>query len=133
MIKNLWLFLRSVTINLRSRGGLSKFLRQRSSQFFHSECQSVRSPQDHFQDLELVLQRHAAALETEIRALQQADETAQWSAAWKQIYNWHFAQCFARQKIFRNWAADAAGWELLPERKYPNRGNRRGGESREEE
>jgi hypothetical protein len=84
----------------------------------------LRSPQDHFQDLDAILQRHAAALEAEVRSLQQADETAEWSQAWKQIYNWHFAQSFARQKIFRNWAADAAAWKLLPTRVYPNQGNR---------
>lgn len=84
----------------------------------------MRSPQAHFQDMEIILQRHAAALEAEVRSLQQADETAQWSTAWKQIYNWHFARCFARQKAFHNWAADAAGWRLLPDRVYPNRGNR---------
>lgn len=84
----------------------------------------MRPPQDHFRDLEAVFQRHAAALEAEVRALQQADETARWSTAWKQIYNWQFAQRFASQKPFRNWAADAAGWKLLPDRRYPNQGNR---------
>jgi RES domain-containing protein len=85
----------------------------------------LRPPQAHFQELELIFQRHAAALEAEVRALQQADETAQWSVAWKQIYNWHFAQCFARQKVLRNWAADASAWKLLPSRVYPNQGNRK--------
>lgn len=84
----------------------------------------MQPPDRHFQELEAILQRHAAALEADVRALQQTDETAQWPSAWKQIYNWHFASCFARQKIFRNWAADAAAWKLLPERNYPNRGNR---------
>jgi len=84
----------------------------------------LRSPQEHFKDLEAILNRHATALEAEIRTLQQSDETAQWSNAWKQVYNWNFAQVFARQKVFRNWAADAAAWKLLPERNYPNRGNR---------
>jgi hypothetical protein len=85
----------------------------------------VRSPQAHFQDLEAIFQKYAADLEAEVRALQQADETAQWSTAWKRVYNWHFANCFVRQKIWRNWAADAAAWNLLPERVYPNRGNRK--------
>lgn len=84
----------------------------------------MRPPQEHFHQLEAILQRHAEALEAEVRALQQSDETARWTAAWKQVYNWHFAQCFARQKVFRNWAADATAWKLLPERVYPNRGNR---------
>ncbi|AFZ29954.1 hypothetical protein Glo7428_1387 [Gloeocapsa sp. PCC 7428] len=84
----------------------------------------MRSPQEHFSDLEAILKRHAEALEAEIRALQQSDETAQWSSAWKQVYNWNFAKAFARQKVFRNWAADAAAWKLLPQRNYPNQGNR---------
>lgn len=84
----------------------------------------MRTPQEHFQELEIIMQKHAAALEAEVRALQQADETAQWCSAWKQIYNWHFAQVFSQPKIFRNWAADAAGWKLLPHREYPNAGNR---------
>lgn len=88
------------------------------------EYRRLRSPQEHFQDLEAILERHAAALEADVRQLQQSDETAQWPTAWKHIYNWHFAQVFVRQKIFRNWAADAAGWKLLPERVYPNQGNR---------
>jgi hypothetical protein len=85
----------------------------------------VQSLDRHFQELEIILQRHAAALEAEVRALQQADETAQWSTAWKQVYNWHFANRFTQQTIFRNWAADAAAWGLLPSRNYPNRGNRK--------
>lgn len=84
----------------------------------------MRSPQDHFQDLDAIFQRHAAALEAEVRSLQQSDETAKWSQSWKQVYNWRFAQSFVRQKIFRNWAADAAAWKLLPDRVYPNQGNR---------
>ncbi|NJO51951.1 MAG: hypothetical protein HC840_23925 [Leptolyngbyaceae cyanobacterium RM2_2_4] len=64
------------------------------------------------------MQRHAAALEADVRSLQSIDHTADWPAALKQAYNWHFAQCFVRQKIFRNWAADAAAWRLLPERTY---------------
>jgi hypothetical protein len=79
----------------------------------------------HFQALDAILQRHAAALEADVRALQQADETAQWPTAWKQVYNWRFANCFVRQKVLRNWAADAAAWDLLPQRTYPNRGNRK--------
>jgi hypothetical protein len=85
----------------------------------------VVSLDSHFHALEAILQRHAAALEAEVRALQAADQTADWPTAWKQLYNWRFAQCFAQPKIFRNWAADAAAWGLLPERDYPNRGNRR--------
>lgn len=79
----------------------------------------------HFAALDDLLQRHAAALEAEVRALQQQDQTAEWPTAWKQLYNWHFAQRFAGQKIWRNWAADAAAWGLLPSRHYPNQGNRR--------
>jgi hypothetical protein len=82
------------------------------------------TPKKHFEQLEAIMQRHAAALEAEVRSLQSTDQTSSWSPALKQSYNWHFAQCFAHQKIFRNWAADAAGWGLLPERTYPNRGNR---------
>lgn len=81
-------------------------------------------PEEHFRKLEAIFQRHAAALEAEVRSLQTADETAQWPTAWKRLYNWHFAQCFVRQRIFQNWGADAAAWKLLPERVYPNRGNR---------
>lgn len=77
----------------------------------------------HFQQIEAIMQRHAAALEAEIRALQQVDETTDWSPAWKRVYNWYFANCFARQSVFRNWAGDAAAWKLLPDRVYPNRGN----------
>ena len=83
----------------------------------------MQSPDSHFVALEAILQQHAAALEAEVRALQQADETAQWPTAWKQRYNWQFAQRFVQPAIFRNWAADAAAWHLLPERHYPNRGN----------
>jgi hypothetical protein len=79
----------------------------------------LRQPDDHFRDIEAIMQKHAAALEAEIRALQAADETAQWSRAWKQIYNWRFANAFAKPKIFRNWAADASSWGLLPTREYP--------------
>ncbi|WP_460203027.1 hypothetical protein [Scytonema sp. NUACC21] len=86
----------------------------------------MRSPEEHFRELETLLQKHAEALEADIRALQAADETAEWPNAWKQIYNWRFANAFVRQKVFRNWAADAAGWNLLPERLYPNRGNQQG-------
>lgn|GEM_PF-2039157 len=82
------------------------------------------TPQDHFQQLEAIMQRHAAALEEDVRSLQSIDHTSDWPTALKQAYNWHFAQCFVRQKIFRNWAADAAAWGLLPARTYPNRGNR---------
>ncbi|HEY9639404.1 MAG TPA: hypothetical protein V6C57_02915 [Coleofasciculaceae cyanobacterium] len=84
----------------------------------------MQPPDIHFQELEALFQRHAVALEAEVRALQQAHETDQWPTAWKQEYNGRFAQCFTRPKIFRNWAADAAGWRLLPARKYPNAGNR---------
>jgi hypothetical protein len=86
----------------------------------------LQPPNIHFQELETLFQRHAAALEAEVRALQQIHETEQWPTAWKQEYNWRFAQGFANPKIFRNWAADAAAWKLLPERQYPNRGNRAG-------
>ncbi|MBI4783332.1 MAG: hypothetical protein HY785_18745 [Oscillatoriophycideae cyanobacterium NC_groundwater_1537_Pr4_S-0.65um_50_18] len=92
----------------------------------------MQPPDIHFQELEEVFQRHAAALESEVRALQQAHETAQWPSAWKQIYNWKFARCFSRQKIWRNWAADAAAWGLLPDRQYPNRGNQMGCEQSQE-
>jgi hypothetical protein len=84
----------------------------------------MKTPQHHFRTLEAIMQRHAMALEEEIRALQVADQTQQWPTAWKQLYNWYFANCFAQQKVFRNWAADAAAWNLLPKRQYPNRGNR---------
>ncbi|MBD2091573.1 hypothetical protein H6F67_17150 [Microcoleus sp. FACHB-1515] len=84
----------------------------------------MRTPQEHFHDLEAILAKHAAAIEAEVRALQQADDTTNWPTAWKQIYNWHFAQAFAKPKVFRNWAADAAAWKLLPPRVYPNQGNR---------
>lgn len=84
----------------------------------------MRSPQAHFSELEIIFQRHAQALEADIRALQQSDQTAQWSSAWKQTYNWNFAKAFVKQQVFCNWAADAAAWRLLPERVYPNRGNR---------
>lgn len=85
----------------------------------------MRQPDEHFRDIEAIMQKHAAALEAEIRALQQADETAKWPNAWKRIYNWRFTNAFVEQKIFRNWAADAQAWELLPERKYPNQGNQK--------
>lgn len=85
----------------------------------------MREPNEHFSDIEAIMQKHATALETEIRALQKADETAQWSNAWKRTYNWRFATSFAQQKIFRNWAADAEAWGLLPEREYPNQGNQK--------
>jgi hypothetical protein len=85
----------------------------------------MQTPQDHFSQLDAIFQKHAEALEADVRALQMLHETATWSTAWKQIYNWKFAQCFANQQVFRNWAADAAAWKLLPERVYPNRGNRR--------
>lgn len=83
------------------------------------------SPQEHFTKLDAIFQRYAAALTAEVRDLQKSDETSQWPTAWKQVYNWYFAQYFVRQQIFRNWAADAAAWKLLPERVYPNRGNRK--------
>ena len=86
----------------------------------------MQPPDEHFEKLEAILKKHAEALEAEVRALQQEDETAKWSLAWKRIYNWRFSNAFARQKIFRNWGADAAGWGLLPERFYPNRGNQEG-------
>lgn len=86
----------------------------------------MRSPDEHFKDLEAIFLRHTQALEAEIRALQQTDETANWPAAWKQTYNWHFTKIFADIKIFRNWAADAAGWKFLPPRYYPNKSNREG-------
>ncbi|MGB3757080.1 MAG: hypothetical protein WBA07_11990 [Rivularia sp. (in: cyanobacteria)] len=41
----------------------------------------MQPPEEHFQQVEAILQKHAEALETEIRALQQADETAKWSSA----------------------------------------------------
>ncbi|NJK67699.1 MAG: hypothetical protein HC941_15250 [Microcoleus sp. SU_5_3] len=69
----------------------------------------MRSAQEHFVQLEIILQRHVAALETAVRALQVADKTAQWSAAWKPYYHRCFAKIFASVKIFRNWGADAAG------------------------
>ncbi|MDQ2097797.1 MAG: hypothetical protein QQW96_09135 [Tychonema bourrellyi B0820] len=87
------------------------------------ENKKLRSPEEHFVQLEIILQRHAEALEAEVRALQTADETAQWSPDWKRYYNWRFAKIFASVKIFRNWGADAAAWKLLPLRVYPNRGN----------
>jgi hypothetical protein len=55
----------------------------------------MRSPHEHFAQLEIILQRHAAALEAEVRALQAADETADWPADWKRLYNWRFAKIFA--------------------------------------
>lgn len=85
----------------------------------------MQSFDPHFQAVETILHRHAAALEAEVRALQQTDETADWPTAWKQQYNWHFARCFTQAKNFRNWAADAAAWGMLPDRHYPNQGNRR--------
>jgi hypothetical protein len=93
---------------------------------FVGKLSALRSPEEHFSEIEAILEKHAQALEAEVRALQVSDETAQWPTAWKQVYNWRFAQAFARPKIFRNWAADAAGWKLLPERLYPNRGNQQG-------
>jgi hypothetical protein len=86
----------------------------------------LRPPEEHFTELEAILEKHATALEAEVRSLQQSDQTAVWSATWKQFYNWRFANAFARQKIFYNWAADAAAWKLLPERDYPSPGNRQG-------
>jgi len=85
----------------------------------------MQAPQEHFSQLEAIFQKYAEALEADVRALQKAHETEQWPSAWKQIYNWRFAQCFVSQRIFRNWAADCAAWNLLPKRLYPNRGNRR--------
>jgi hypothetical protein len=89
----------------------------------------LRQPNEHFSDIEAIMQKHATALEAEIRALQKADETAQWSNAWKRTYNLQFATSFARQKIFRNWAADAEAWGLLPDREYPNKGNHKSDDS----
>lgn len=86
----------------------------------------MRDPEEHFRELEAILEKHAQALAAEVRALQHSDETAAWSKAWKQIYNWRFACAFARQKVFRNWAADAWAWKLLPQREYPTQGNRQG-------
>lgn len=86
----------------------------------------LQPPDEHFEKLEAIFKKHAEALEAEVRALQQEDETAEWSFAWKRIYNWRFSSAFVRQKVFRNWSADAAGWGLLPERFYPNRGNQKG-------
>ena len=86
----------------------------------------LQPPEEHFKEIEAILHKHALALEAEIRALQQAAETAKWSEPWKRLYNWSFANAFVRQKIFRNWGADAAAWGLLPERFYPNRGNQEG-------
>ncbi|MEG4142941.1 MULTISPECIES: hypothetical protein [unclassified Microcoleus] len=47
----------------------------------------MRSPEEHFLQLEIIMQRHATALEAEVRALQAADETAQWPPDWKRCYN----------------------------------------------
>lgn len=69
----------------------------------------LRSPQEHFVQLEIILQRHAEELEAEVRALQTAEKTAHWRADWKRYYNWRLAKIFASVKIFRNWGADAAG------------------------
>ncbi len=91
----------------------------------------MQTPQEHFTQLEAIFQKHADALEADVRALQKAHNTSQWPTAWKKLYNWNFAQCFANQGIFRNWAADCAAWHLLPKRVYPNRGNCQG-EVREE-
>jgi hypothetical protein len=85
----------------------------------------MQSLDQHFLELEAIFQRHAAALEADVRALQQADQTAEWPTAWKQVYNWRFANCFSHQRIFCNWSADAAAWGLLPPRNYPNQGNRK--------
>lgn len=85
----------------------------------------MNSPQEHFRKLDALLQRQATVLEAEVRALQETDGTAQWPVAWKKLYNWHFANVFVSVRIFRNWSADAAAWKLLPERVYPNRGNKR--------
>lgn len=89
------------------------------------DVKNLRSPEEHFVQLEIILQRHAEALEAEVRALQTADETAQWPPSWKRYYNWRFTQIFASVKIFRNWGADAAAWKLLPDRLYPNRSNQK--------
>jgi hypothetical protein len=89
----------------------------------------MRQPDEHFRDIEAIMQKHSSALEAEMRALQATDETGKWSIAWKRIYNWRFANAFAKQKIFRNWAADAEGWGLLPVREYPNQGNQKSPES----
>lgn len=104
---------------------MGKFYLYSSIQSFVQEILALQSFDQHFQALEILFQQHAAALEAEVRTLQQVDETNQWPTAWKQLYNWHFACCFTEQKILRNWAADAAAWDLLPQRNYPNRGNRK--------
>ncbi|MDY6902463.1 MAG: hypothetical protein SWZ49_31010 [Cyanobacteriota bacterium] len=96
------------------------------NKIFEDKYIVLQPPDKHFEKLEAILEKHAEALEAEVRALQKEDETAKWSLAWKRIYNWRFAKAFARQKVFRNWGADAAGWGLLPERFYPNRGNHEG-------
>jgi hypothetical protein len=77
----------------------------------------TRSPRAHFAELAAIFDRHAAALEAEVRALQRSDETAQWPDRWKRNYNWWFAQRFVAVRIWRNWSADAAAWGLLPERR----------------
>lgn len=83
----------------------------------------MRSPDEHFRDIELIIQKHAAALEAEIRSQQRDDGTAQWPRAWKRLYNWRCTNLFIKQKIFRNWAADAQAWRLLPQREYPDNFN----------
>ncbi|MEB3218007.1 MAG: hypothetical protein VKN72_17500 [Nostocales cyanobacterium 94392] len=81
----------------------------------------MQPPEEYFRKLEAIFQKHAEALESEVRALQQADETAQWSSAWKKIYNLRFSQAFARQKVFRNWGADAAGCDTLKDFECKNK------------
>ncbi|ABB57215.1 hypothetical protein [Synechococcus elongatus] len=83
----------------------------------------MRSPAEHFQDLEAVFLAKAAELEAAVRSLQQQDQTADWPTAWKQHYNHRFAQIFCQSRPLRNWAADAAAWGLLPNRHYPSAGN----------
>lgn len=83
----------------------------------------MRSPAEHFQDLEAVFLAKAAELEAAVRSLQQQDQTAAWPREWKQHYNHRFAQIFCQSRPLRNWAADAAAWDLLPDRQYPSAGN----------
>lgn len=84
-----------------------------------------QTPDEHFAAVAEIIHRHAQALEKEIRALQKQDGTADWPTESKQTYNYHFTEIFTQPRIFRNWAADAAGWHLLPPRNYPNRSNRK--------
>ncbi|QFZ91723.2 hypothetical protein [Synechococcus elongatus] len=83
----------------------------------------MRSPAEHFQDLEALMLEKAAELEADVRSLQQQDQTTEWPTAWKRHYNHRFAQIFCQSRPLRNWAADAAAWGLLPDRCYPSAGN----------